>query len=180
MKQLWIVGLLAIATQPLWAQMHGYGQHRDAPSPNPYAAFGQRGIKALSDQQVADLRAGRGMGLALAAELNGYPGPMHVLEHAEALELTPDIRSQVEDLIGRMKAEAIPIGERIIAEEVALDRLFAGRQITQPALEAATSRIGIAQAQLRATHLSYHLAMRDLLTPSQSARYEILRGYPRP
>jgi hypothetical protein len=32
-----------------------------------------RSIKALSDQQVSDLRAGRGMGLALAAELNGYP-----------------------------------------------------------------------------------------------------------
>jgi hypothetical protein len=30
-----------------------------------------RTIKTLSDQQVADLNAGRGMGLALAAELNG-------------------------------------------------------------------------------------------------------------
>src|SRR5919107_1454461 len=41
-----------------------------------------RPVKSLSEQQVADLRAGRGMGLALPAELNGYPGPMHVLEHA--------------------------------------------------------------------------------------------------
>jgi hypothetical protein len=35
----------------------------------------QRDIKTLSNQQIADLRAGRGMGLALAAELNGYAGP---------------------------------------------------------------------------------------------------------
>lgn len=35
----------------------------------PYAGMQTRSIKALSDQQIADLRAGRGMGLALAAEL---------------------------------------------------------------------------------------------------------------
>lgn len=41
----------------------------------PYAGMQSRPIKALSDKQVSDLRAGRGMGLALAAELNGYLGP---------------------------------------------------------------------------------------------------------
>ena len=35
-----------------------------------YADMRTRSIKALSDQQIADLRAGRGMALALAAELN--------------------------------------------------------------------------------------------------------------
>ena len=48
-----------------------------------------RSIKALSDQQIADLGAGRGMGLALAAELNGYPGPSHVLELADKLDSRP-------------------------------------------------------------------------------------------
>lgn len=46
------------------------------PAQNSYAGLQQRAIKALSDQQKADLRAGRGMGLALPAELNGYPGPI--------------------------------------------------------------------------------------------------------
>jgi hypothetical protein len=46
-----------------------------AQSAQPYSGMQSRPIKALSDQTVADLRAGRGMGLALAAELNGYPGP---------------------------------------------------------------------------------------------------------
>jgi hypothetical protein len=41
----------------------------------PYAGLQARQNKSLSEQQVADLEAGRGMGMALAAELNGYPGP---------------------------------------------------------------------------------------------------------
>ena len=56
-----------------------------AQSQQPYAGLEARSIKALSDQQIADLKAGRGMGLALAAELNGHPGPMHVLELADPL-----------------------------------------------------------------------------------------------
>jgi hypothetical protein len=47
---------------------------------SPYAGMQTRSIKALSEQQIADLKAGRGMGLALPAELNGYPGPAHVLD----------------------------------------------------------------------------------------------------
>jgi hypothetical protein len=39
-----------------------------------------RAVKTLSEQEVADLRAGKGMGLALAAELNGNPAPIQVLE----------------------------------------------------------------------------------------------------
>ena len=59
----------------------------------PYAGMQARPIKALSDQQIADLKAGRGMGLALAAELNGYPGPLHVLELADKLDLSAEQRT---------------------------------------------------------------------------------------
>ena len=64
-------------------------------SQSPYTGMQTRPIKALSEQQVADLRAGRGTGLALAAELNGYPGPSHVLELADKLELTTNQRANV-------------------------------------------------------------------------------------
>jgi len=57
-----------------------------------------RPTKALSEQQVDDLRAGRGMGLALAAELNGYPGPSHLLELADKLELSADQRVRIGQL----------------------------------------------------------------------------------
>ena len=45
------------------------------PSQQPYAGLQNRAITTLSEQQIADLNAGRCMGLALAVELNGYPGP---------------------------------------------------------------------------------------------------------
>ena len=84
-----------------------------------------RPIKGLSEQQVADLKAGRGMGLALPAELNGFPGPAHVLELADQLELSSDQRARVQSLFDAMKAEAVPLGSRLLDQEAALDQQFA-------------------------------------------------------
>ena len=64
----------------------------------PYAGLQTREIKALSHEQMEDLAAGRGMGLALAAELNGYPGPRHVLELATQLSLTDEQRNSIQRL----------------------------------------------------------------------------------
>jgi hypothetical protein len=49
---------------------------------SPYAGQQTRAIKALSPEDLAGLLNGEGMGMAKAAELNGYPGPVHVLELA--------------------------------------------------------------------------------------------------
>ena len=76
-----------------------------------------------------------------------------------------------------MKAEAVPVGERLIEQEAKLDRLFADREITPANLNAATEEIGMTQARLRQTHLKYHLAMMDVLSPAQVERYRELRGY---
>ena len=143
----------------------------------PYAGMQARPVKALSDQQIADLKAGRGMGLALAAELNGYPGPMHVLELASPLGLSDDQRAKVAALFDAMKREAVPLGERLIAAETALDRQFADRTITASSLGEATRDIASLQGELRLAHLKYHLATLEMLTPGQAARYSALRGY---
>ena len=148
-----------------------------AQSPQPYAGLEARPIKALSDQQVSDLRAGRGMGLALAAELNGYPGPMHVLELADALGLTDQQRARMHDLFAAMRAEAIPLGDKLIAQEAELDRGFADRTIAPSSLAASVGAIGATQAELRHTHLKYHLSAAEVLTPAQVQRYGELRGY---
>lgn len=148
-----------------------------APAPQPYAGLQVRPVKALSEQQIADLRAGRGMGLALPAELNGYPGPAHALEHADLLALTPDQRARTRALFEAMKTEAVLLGERLIREETELERLFATRTVQPASLEAVTSAIGATQGQLRAAHLRYHLAMADVLTPEQVRRYGEVRGY---
>jgi hypothetical protein len=176
----WII----LAAQPAAAQHHGRDSmqsHVPAASstvaPSPYVGMDQRRVKALSDQQIADLRAGRGMGLALAAELNGYPGPLHVLDLADALGLSDQQRSRTEGLVEAMKTETIPIGESIVAQETTLDRLFSERRVTPASLDSALSRIGAAQGALRAAHLRYHLTMVDVLSPEQTARYAKLRGY---
>jgi Spy/CpxP family protein refolding chaperone len=136
-----------------------------------------RPIKGLSDQQVADLKAGRGMGLALPAELNGYPGPAHVLELADQLELSADQRTRVQSLFDAMKAEAVPLGAKLLDQEAALDQQFASHSITPETLKTQTAQIGATQADLRNTHLKYHLQAAQILTHDQMQRYAMLRGY---
>jgi Spy/CpxP family protein refolding chaperone len=151
-----------------------------AQSHQPYAGLQERPIKALSEQQIADLKAGRGMGLALAAELNGYPGPMHVLELADRLGLSAEQRAKMQELFAAMKAEAVPLGEQLIAQEGDLDKQFADKTMTPARLEASTNAIGAATGALRRAHLKYHLATLDVLTAAQAQRYVELRGYKAP
>jgi hypothetical protein len=136
-----------------------------------------RPIKALSEQQVADLGAGRGMGLALAAELNGYPGPSHVLELADKLELSADQRTRIKSLFDSMKAEAVPLGVKLIEQEADLNNQFADRTITPESLKASTGAVAVTQGQLRETHLKYHLSTVAILNQGQMQRYAELRGY---
>jgi Spy/CpxP family protein refolding chaperone len=143
----------------------------------PYAGMQTRPIKALSEQQVADLGAGRGMGLALAAELNGYPGPSHVLELADKLDLSPDQRARVQRLFDSMKTEAMSIGRKLIGQEADLDQQFADRTVTPESLKASTAAVATTQGALRETHLKYHLSTVAILTPGQMKRYAELRGY---
>jgi Heavy-metal resistance len=148
-----------------------------AQSNQPYSGMQSRPIKALSDQQVADLKAGRGMGLALAAELNGYPGPSHLLELSDRLGLTPEQHSTLKKMFDNMKAETTPIGETLIVQEERLDRLFAEKAVSEQQLRDATRDIGETQGRLRNAHLSYHLQARAILQPDQIRRYAELRGY---
>jgi hypothetical protein len=144
---------------------------------SPYAGMQTRTIKALSDTQVADLQAGRGMGLALAAELNGYPGPAHVLELADKLELSADQRSKVQELFGSMKQEALPLGVRLLEQESELDQEFARHTVTPDSLKSGIAAIAATQGALREAHLKYHLFTVALLTQNQMHRYSELRGY---
>jgi Spy/CpxP family protein refolding chaperone len=143
----------------------------------PYAGQQARTIKALSDEDIAALRKGEGMGMAKAAELNGYPGPIHVLALASQLGLTESQQRKVTEIFDGMSAAAKPLGGELIAHEQALDRLFAKGEITPDRLTAETAAIGELQGRLRLVHLAAHLATRALLNPEQIARYEQLRGY---
>ena len=143
----------------------------------PYAGMQTRSIKALSDEQIADLRAGRGMGLALAAELNGYPGPSHVLELEDKLDLSSDQRASVQHLFASMKEEAVPLGTKLLEQEADLDKQFASHTVTPESLRTTTAAVAETQGELRDTHLKYHLSTVALLSSDQMRRYAELRGY---
>jgi hypothetical protein len=164
MKHALILGALLLASTAAFSQ-------------TPYAGMQTRPIKALSDQQIADLKAGRGMGLALAAELNGYPGPIHVLELADKLGLSPDQRAGIQRLFDSMKAEAVPIGSKLIEQEADLDKQFASGTVTPNSLKGSTAAIATTQGELRGTHLKFHLSTVALLSHDQVQRYAELRGY---
>jgi hypothetical protein len=146
-------------------------------APSPYVGEQTREIKALSEGEITQLLNGHGMGLARAAELNSYPGPRHVLDLADELQLTPTQTAELTRLFGAMKAAALPLGRDLVARETELDRLFAGHQATADAVLGLTREIGRLQGELRAVHLNTHIATVAILQPGQISRYDALRGY---
>jgi hypothetical protein len=144
---------------------------------SPYAGQQTRDIKALSEQEIDDLLNARGMALAKAAELNGYPGPLHTIELAADLGLTPDQLRLVSEIRARMERAAIPVGTEIVAVERELDQLFHNGMIVKSRLDAIMARLGTLQGQLRGIHLSAHLETKALLRADQIARYNEVRGY---
>lgn len=133
-------------------------------------------LKALSPHDIAQYRAGAGMGFAKAAELNRFPGPMHVLEHAEALGLTAAQRAATKALMEEHKAQARAIGAELVESEAALDALFRGGAVDAAALATAVRRVAAVQGEYRLSHLETHRRMRGLLTHEQVAHYDRLRG----
>jgi len=165
------VAVTFVAAEALPAQEH---EHDHA---SPYAGFTDRDIKALSEEETAGLLNGDGLGMALPAELNHYPGPKHVLELGPMLELTAEQESQIRAIYDEMKAEAKALGGEIVDLERELDQAFADGTITEERMSALLVAIAGRRAELRAAHLGAHLRMRAILTESQREHYERARGY---
>lgn len=149
----------------------------ESPPRSPYTGLEARPIKALSGEQVESYLAGEGMGLAMAAELNGYPGPKHVLELQQELKLSPDQLEATRSVFERMHTAATALGGRIVAAEKTLDRLFAQHQISGETVATATGEIASLGGELRAVHLQAHLEMVEILSNEQRHEYMTHRGY---
>lgn len=160
-----VAAALLLAAPVASAQQHG-----------GYAGQQSRETKALSAQETADLLAGRGMGLARAAELNGYPGPMHMLKLRGPLDLS------VAQLTAARRASSAcrpPLGHWAPTDRTRTHARWwvqgghghAGARGSRHGGDRQVAR----QAARR--HLAAHLEMRDLLTLDQVARYDELRGY---
>jgi hypothetical protein len=159
---------LAAALLPAVAQAQGH---------SPYAGQHHREIKSLSDEDARQYLAGAGMGYARAAELNGFPGPMHVLELADQLGLGAEQRAATQRLMESHKAEARAIGAKRVAAEKNLDALFQSGAVSQEKLAAAVRQAAAIEGAYRLSHLDTHRRMRALLSDEQVMRYNPLRGY---
>jgi hypothetical protein len=148
--------------------------HRPA---SPYAGHETRAIKSLSNEDIAELRRGGGWGLAKTAELNGIPGPAHLLELKDAIPLSGEQVAALAEIFAAMKADAIVEGERLIAGEEALEEAFQTRSVTHDNLRRMLAKIEESRSSLRYIHLAAHLRTSALLTEDQIARYAALRGY---
>lgn len=150
-----------------------------ATEPSPYMGEELRSIKSLSVHEVQSLLRGDGMGLAKAAELNHFPGPKHVLEVADELELSPSQRAETEALFDEMRRNAKALGEKLVLAESRLDREFETGSVNAKSLDTALSEIGKLRARLRFIHLEAHLQQKRILSPHQVKKYDTVRGYDR-
>ena len=89
---------LALPTAVLAQHNHG--------ADTPYAGMQERAIKSLSDADIKELRRGGGWGLALPAELNGMPGPAHLLELKDQIPLSQDQIEKIQALFDDMRNAA--------------------------------------------------------------------------
>lgn len=169
MKPRWSVCLVLTLLAPAGPALAG--------ETSPYSGLEKREIKALSENDVESLLSGKGMGFALAAELNAFPGPKHVIELANPLELDGDQIRATEAVYDRMHAEAVRLGEQVVDSERELEALFLAGVSDRNKLRATVLRIGELRAALRFAHLAAHVDMREILTEEQVRQYDALRGY---
>lgn len=149
----------------------------DAAERSPYAGQEARGIKSLSAKDIEELSNGRGWGLAKVAELNGMPGPAHLLEMRDEIGLSHRQVERIESLYRAMKEKATVLGLRLIELERHLDESFVRRTVTQDSLARRLGEIELVRKELRLAHLETHLRTPELLTERQIVAYNRLRGY---
>ncbi len=153
---------------------HHHGDRAD--HTQAYAGQQYRAIASFSSKEIEGYRQGRGMGLARPAELNGYPGPMHVLELAHELGLTAEQRKAVEAIFARMKDAAQAAGARYLEAEGKVDAVFRSGDAKPDQVSALVRQADSARADVRLAHLTAHIETAPLLSSEQRSRYAALRG----
>jgi len=160
-------GLLGTASSVSWGQ-HGHGHEG-----------GHQAAEACSAEFDKVVGEGRGFGLAFAADQNGYPGPLHVLELKDRLKLTADQEAKAQALLHAMFVESKPKSARLLEAEAKLRRLFADRAADDAAVRAAVAEVERARSEVRLVHLLTHLKTRELLSEDQRRIYHEARWTPR-
>lgn len=160
---------------------HRHGEQKnEKKGQSPYAGQQNRGLKAFPPKVVQMLKNGSGMpfyGMAKPAELNSYPGPKHILDGGEKLELTEDQEAQIQEIYDEMHEQAIMLGDSLLAIEKHIDNAFANQSINRDQLQKWVEQSGEIYGKLRFIHLQAHLKGQKVLTSKQIENYDKWRGY---
>lgn len=173
--------LRATAQDGTRAGGHGHGGHGQA-SPAAASPYADRfdasaAIRSLNPDEIAQIERGEGAGFALPAELNGVPGPRHVLDLGHQIGLSHEQRMQVQQIYDEMRGTVIPAGERYLAAVLALEEDFRAGTLTEETLPGRVGEVSRLEGELAAAHLVAHLQTAQVLTAEQIATYQQLRGY---
>ena len=158
-----VLGLFAADSSVSWGQ-HGHGHEG-----------GHQAAQACAVEFDKVVGEGRGFGMAFAADQNGYPGPMHVLELKDRLKLTANQEAKAQALMHAMFSESKPKSARLLELEAKLRRLFADRTADVTAVRATVAEVERARGEVRLVHLLAHLKTRELLTEDQRRIYHEAR-----
>lgn len=172
--------LLALPMLMLMLGLAAQAQDTQHSQVSKYVGQENRIIKSLSPDDIAELKRGGGWGLAKAAELNGVPGPAHLLEMKDEIPLDDPQVAAITEIFEQMKTQAIQQGERLIALEGQLESHFQNRSVTDAILRSSLDAIAEARKELRYIHLSTHLKTPEILSEDQIKKYNALRGYSNP
>ncbi len=171
---------LALCAAPASAQSPGGHSHGGNPAAGHHHGTGgapQGHLEALKCSESFDRVVGQGLGfgLAFAADRNGYPGPLHVVELAQPLGLRAEQVERARSLYDAMLAESRPKSAALLAAEAELARLFERGEATEARVRAQVAEVERLRADVRLVHLTYHLRTRDLLTSEQRVAYHRAR-----
>ena len=170
------ITILTAGSMTAFAQQHQHGnQHNNLRS--PYVEQLDSPVRGLSESEVDNLLNGQGAGYARMAELNGYPGPLHVLDLRSPLNLSAQQTKEIQAVFEQMQSRAKSLGQTIVTKEQKLSDAFASDSITNAELEKQTIELAQLYGQLRKTHLQAHLQINPLLSAEQIQKYNEIRGY---
>ena len=159
----------------------GRGHHpiQAAPAGSPYAGRYDPDVppRALTAEEIDQIERGQGAGFALPAELNGVPGPRHVLDMADELGLSAAQRTRVQAISDDMGEAAISAGQRYLDGAQRLEEDFRLGTLTEAELPDRVADVARLAGELAAAHLLAHLKTADVLTAEQIVEYNRLRGY---
>jgi len=172
-----ITGLLSLGLGIVIGTFIPKNEESAVKAPSAYVSLLDTEIRGLDQDTIEGYLTGKGLGQALPAELNGYPGPRHTIDMAEELELTEEQLAQVQALFDDMQTAVIPLGEKYLESVAELELTFREGTITDQYLQSQLEKITAIEAQMRYVHLSTHLATIDILSHDQIMQYNMMRGY---